>query len=250
MPLLHIAGTTAQVDLVVFDKDGTLIDFHRVWGPRMMRAAVALAAATGGGSELIGHLCRAVGYDHEQALVLDQGPLATAPHDQLESVVVTALFQSGQPWDRARALAREYLTPLMTAELSAAEIAPRVDLHQILAALTHNGTRLAIATTDCRRATEKLLDQLEIAGYFNTVLCGDDPGPVKPDPAVLTTLARHQDVNLRQVIMVGDSISDLAMAHSAGVTSIGVRGGVGSECELSAHADILIDDIGAIRPAG
>ena len=82
------------------------------------------------------------------------------------------------------------------------------------------------------------------------MLCGDDPGPVKPDPAVLTTLARHQDVNLRQVIMVGDSISDLAMAHSAGVTSIGVRGGVGSECELSAHADILIDDIGAIRPAG
>jgi phosphoglycolate phosphatase-like HAD superfamily hydrolase len=143
MPLLQIADTTAQVDLVVFDKDGTLIDFHRVWGPRMMRAAVALAAATGGGSELIGHLCRAVGYDHEQALVLGQGPLATAPHDQLESVVVTALFQSGQPWDRACALAREYLTPLMTAELGAAEIAPRADLHQTLATLTHCGTRLS-----------------------------------------------------------------------------------------------------------
>ena len=51
--------------------------------------------------------------------------------------------------------------------------------------------------------------------------------------------------------MVGDTVSDLAMARKAGVAlSVGITGGAGSAEELAPHADVLIEDIGEIRPAG
>ncbi len=41
MARLQIATAHVDADLVVFDKDGTLIDFHGVWGPRGIRAVAA-----------------------------------------------------------------------------------------------------------------------------------------------------------------------------------------------------------------
>ncbi len=41
MARLQIATAHVDADLAVFDKDGTLIDFHGVWGPRGIRAVAA-----------------------------------------------------------------------------------------------------------------------------------------------------------------------------------------------------------------
>ena len=50
--------------------------------------------------------------------------------------------------------------------------------------------------------------------------------------------------------MVGDTVSDLAMARKAGAAlCVGVTGGAGSVAQLQPHADVLIEDIGQIRPA-
>ena len=51
--------------------------------------------------------------------------------------------------------------------------------------------------------------------------------------------------------MVGDTVSELAMARKAGAAlCVGITGGAGSAEELQPHADVLIDDIGEIRPGG
>ena len=78
-PVIKVADIEAPARCVVFDKDGTLIDFHAIWGPRLARGAMALAEATDLGDEFLAHLYRAAGYDPDNGMTSGQGPLATAP---------------------------------------------------------------------------------------------------------------------------------------------------------------------------
>ena len=60
---IKVGEVTIRACCVVYDKDGTLVDFHSVWGPRMVRSANALLAATDLGDDFAHHLYRAVGYN-------------------------------------------------------------------------------------------------------------------------------------------------------------------------------------------
>jgi phosphoglycolate phosphatase len=96
-----------------------------------------------------------------------------------------------------------------------------------------------------------MLNALEVELFFADIRCGDDEGPVKPDVSVLTEIAHSLQLKVGDLIMVGDTVSDLAMARKAGAAlSVGITGGAGSAEELAPHADVLIEDIGEICPAG
>jgi len=215
----------------------------------MVRSANALLAAADLGDDFVHHLYRAVGYDPNTNRTIGQGPLASAPLDQLVIVVATAIFQSGITWDKALDFANTCLLPVMAAQPVAKEITPRGDVLSALRTLQQYGCRLVVATTDNRDSTHLMLKQLSIQDCFNQVLCGDDPGPVKPDPEVLFSIARIQRVPVSQLIMVGDTVSDMVMSRRAGAAlSVGITGGAGTDDELAAHADVLIDNISQIRP--
>ena len=46
--------------------------------------------------------------------------------------------------------------------------------------------------------------------------CGDDDGPVKPDPMVLVSIADELGIDPAGLLFVGDSRQDLATARAAG----------------------------------
>ena len=39
---LKVSHQHIHARYIVFDKDGTLIDFHKIWGPRLVRGALKL----------------------------------------------------------------------------------------------------------------------------------------------------------------------------------------------------------------
>ena len=61
MPKLIAMNTSVDVELVVFDKDGTLIDFHALWAPRAERAIEAICSALGSDQFLANDLAAALG---------------------------------------------------------------------------------------------------------------------------------------------------------------------------------------------
>ena len=103
-----------------------------------------------------------------------------------------------------------------------------------------------MATTDDRRPTEATLAGLGVAALVDDVVCGDDDGPTKPDPAALWAVARRLGVGVERTAMVGDTPADLRMARAAGARSIGVASGVAAAGELAADADLVLESIGAL----
>ena len=60
-------------------------------------------------------------------------------------------------------------------------------------------------------------------------------------PEISLTGCNQLAVN--QVIMVGDTVSDLKMAKAAGAMAVAITGGAGGRSELEQQADIMIDSL-------
>jgi phosphoglycolate phosphatase len=235
-PALH--PVLDGIDLVVFDKDGTLISFEAMWSGWARELGSRLEIATR--RPVAGDVFSTIGYDPTDDRIVPGGPLAIATMAEIEELVAAVLRR----WCPNVAAARRILAEAWYVPDPVALAVPLGDLRGMFAALRSSGRRIAVATTDDRGPTEATLAALGIARDVDAIVCGDDAGPTKPDPATLSTLANRVGVPIARTAMVGDTPADLAMARAAGVgRSIAVRSGVGNQVDLDPLADVLLDGV-------
>ena len=200
--------------LVIFDKDGTLIDFHAMWGgwitglARRLEAAAGIAVAGGcsGGRLRPGH-----------RTVAPSGPLAVAVDGR-------AARPDGRGAARGRSARRDSRAAATEAAWyipdPVALARPLADLPALFRALRERGLRIAVATTDDRAPTLATLEALGIAPLVDALACGDDgrahQAGARRDPVALPELG----IAPAQAVMVGDT---------AGRPADGPRGGRGAD---------------------
>ena len=78
---------------IIFDKDGTLIDFDAMWGGWVVFLAEQLHGVSG--LDVREALCDAMGYDEANKKVLAHGKLAATPMSQLYRLTVEVMQSSG-----------------------------------------------------------------------------------------------------------------------------------------------------------
>ena len=105
------------------------------------------------------------------------------------------------------------------------------------------GMLFTIASSRLRPSLTAFVGEMGLDEYIPYILSVSDVEHAKPAPdMVLKTLA---DNGLRpeEAIVVGDTVFDIRMAHSAGVAAVGVTYGNGTRADLEAErAEWVIDD--------
>ena len=227
--------------LVIFDKDGTLIDFHAMWGGWITTLARRLEAASS--ISVAPRLFHRVGFDSATGAVDPNGPLAIATMADLRAIAADVLRGAGLPAASAEAAAQAawYIPdPVALAR-------PLADLPRLFGALRARGQRIAIATTDDRAPTAATVAALGIASLVDGLACGDDGHALKPAPDAVLELCRQLGVAPAQATIIGDTVADLRMGRSAGVGRvIGVLSGVGTAELLAPYADVLLPSVAAL----
>lgn len=94
--------------------------------------------------------------------------------------------------------------------------------------------------------THTILKQLGIDGFFERVVDFNTFGVRKPDPLPVLEISKEVGVDLKDVLVIGDSDYDVNCAKNAGVDSCGVLYGFGSPADLEG-ADYLIENISEIQ---
>ena len=249
MAQLWVNGRSYSTKLIAFDKDGTLVEFHHLWGHKTWHWVEAMVTSTGGDDDLRTALFGTLGFSTEKNRVVPDGPIAVASNPKLYTVAAAVLYQHGLGWHQAETVAQQSGTAIFGALPTAELIRPIGDVARTIKRLYGKNIRIAIVTSDDRIATEATLHLLGIADYVDTIVCGDDALlPNKPDPAVLRYLGQQFGVDPAQILMVGDTESDMLFGRKAGVGGcIGVTGGAGDEKVLRETADTLIPSIAAIQ---
>jgi HAD superfamily hydrolase (TIGR01509 family) len=251
MPRLSAGGQGRDIDLVVFDKDGTLVDFDRLWAGKLKAGIDAVLTAAGPLPPLEAALCATLGIAPATMRVIPESPLAVATLPKLTLACAVVLHQHGHPWHAAETLAREVFHPVIQAPPRHDDLRPIGDVAGLMRALRAAGCRIAIFTSDDRHATEVSLPMLGVADLVEAMVCGDDPIEGKPAGDGLLQLSRRFAADPARVLMIGDSVTDMRAAQAAGVGwRIGVRSGTGDPSALMAAADVVVETIHDIAVSG
>jgi HAD superfamily hydrolase (TIGR01509 family) len=137
-------------------------------------------------------------------------------------------------------------------------VAPLPGATDLLATLTEHGVPWAIATSGVKRYAHLARDLLNLSPD-TPFITRDEVRYAKPDPDLFLTAAERIRVDIRDSIVVGDSVWDLLAARRARALGIGVlSGGYGREELIYSGAfrvyedprDLLdhIDEVGVRRP--
>jgi phosphoglycolate phosphatase len=241
VPSLIPELTALAPSLIIFDKDGTLIDINTMWGGWITELAQRLEVVTG--RSIAGQLFKTMAFDPDSGTIAPSGPLSIAPLAEQRKLIIAVLRQGGlsvSESEAALAIAWQLPDPVALAQ-------PLTDLTVLFGMLRAHCLKIAIATSDDRVPTQTTLAGLGIDHWVDAVTCADDGIPIKPAPDMILTICRSLDIRPAKTVMVGDNVDDLRMGRAAGVgLTIGVLSGVSSAGELAAYADILLPSVASL----
>ncbi|MCA9538076.1 MAG: HAD family hydrolase [Myxococcales bacterium] len=219
---------------VLFDKDGTLIDFHRSWSPVIHNVVRGL---TGGDAALTAALFAAGGFDPTTNRTAPATPLAVGTTVEIAEVWAPLLGET------------DFDGLVVRIDEAFRRDGPRcaVPIEGLEATLSHLATRgcaLGVATSDSEAATHEVLRHLGLHARFAFV-CGYDTGHgIKPGPGMVLGFCAATGLPPAQIAVVGDNVHDLEMAHAAGAgLIIGVLSGTGDAETLGRLADVVLASV-------
>ena len=245
-PVKVTAGRRGPIRGILFDKDGTLLDFCATWIPAYRAAASEIADLAGGVDPRT--LLAAVGYDH-----------ATGGCDPHSVLAAGTNLELATAWATICGLDVEFVLPVVELTLDESarrDAVPIVDLDTFFAGLAARGFVLGVATMDGEATARAMLERFGVLWHLS-FLCGGDSGcGTKPGPGMVDAFLAAAGLRAGEVMVVGDTPHDMEMARAAGVACrVGVLSGAGTREALEPIADFVIasianlDDVLQLPPA-
>lgn len=222
---------------LLFDKDGTLIDFMASWLPLIHEASRKMARDD---EQVAAEMLSATGYDAEKNIITGGSVLAAASNREI-----------AEHW--APFLNRE-ADDAMVAELnnifqegSAEHSVPVTNLSELFASFQARGLKLGIATSDSEKGIYSSLGRFDMLDKLDFI-CGYDTGHgIKPEAGMVNGFCTATGLKPEEVVVVGDNLHDIEMARNAAAgMAIGVLTGTSSAELLGEHADHVLNNISEI----
>lgn len=254
MPQLRAAGADVPIQAILFDKDGTLLDFIHTWGnwseqllarySRQLEArklppvAVDLQALWGTRRAEDGEI---VGYDRN-------GPLAMGTIEDLLTVLAWQGYRSGLSWADAKVLADQCRTYADEQLAISRTVKPVAGVVSFLERCRTHGLKLGVVTADETETALRHLDWLGIGHYFAVCVGADQVARSKPYPDLVELACRRLSLPNAHVAVIGDTNGDMIMARSAGTAlAVGIADPKQSGMSMLPDADAIISRYGELE---
>ena len=127
---------------------------------------------------------------------------------------------TGKPIDRAELRRRQRALHLEMLE----NVGPMPGVEDYIHTAKGLDIRVGVASGSMRSWVVDRLDRLGLADHFETVVCRDDVGRAKPDPAAYITAIKNLGTSPDQALALEDSPPGVKAAKNAGLYCVAVPG--------------------------
>jgi phosphoglycolate phosphatase len=229
MTNLIIEQQTYEIEAILFDKDGTLLEFLELWGrfaELMTKQVIDQISSMGGEmfglnpSKLLGievvETGRLTGYDI-------QGPLSIGSMPEIEAILAWQLYRCGMSWNEAITRIREFRRQASVEMERERPAVPTPGLIDFLEQCEKLQLPLCVITSDYTQEARKHLSWIHSEHYFREIIGSDQATVGKPHPEMVYTACQRIGVSPTKVVLIGDTNGDMQMGKAAGVAvTIGI----------------------------
>ena len=219
---------------LLFDKDGTLLDFQASWGNAFRRLCLDLC---GGDIKAAERMLERGGMSLDTGMFASGSVLAAG--NTLDIVRLWYPELSGEALERmVERLDRTFHTNGVRYSV----LLPGV--RDALAMLAAAGFTMGVATSDGTAATRAALHTLGLNDYLPHVFGYDSVPQPKPAPDIVHAFCAATGLTPGETVVIGDNTHDLEMARSAGAgIAVGVLSGNSKAEDLAKHADAILESV-------
>ncbi len=234
---------------VLFDKDGTLLEFHSTQHYIYAALLACLKDVYQVPEPLLQRLSAALG--HLPDGLTPDSLLQFSTNQQ----IAQALFEASRDYAEERCWQQPYdandLLELIEQLCRGGDV-PYVALPHVpetLIYLRRKDYRLGVATVDSLAATVAGLKKTGILEYFDYLGTGEDSRP-KPDTSLADSFCSQCDILPNELLIVGDGENDMAFAQNVGAYFIGIdAAGEGTSSVFREAGQRSVADVGEIIDA-
>lgn len=237
-----------EIDGILFDKDGTLLDFASLWLYWTIDWIDRLRDANRKREVDRSVFAEAVGLKIHDNSWDPTGPLAIGSNDDLTALLAACLYEKGVPWNEAITLAVQSRENAESRTDWEEYVKPTKGLKPFLRKLTAAFVSLGVVTSDDTKRAWEHLEILEIDDQFGSVIGHDAASRGKPFPDMAKEACRQLDIRPEKTLVIGDSNGDMMTGKNAHMLAgIGILPEqIKTSCHLNA-ADHLIRDYENIK---
>ena len=235
-----------DVQLVLLDKDGTIIDIHHYWGSMLKeRAQITINhwfADSKIQKEIHDELIDAMGFDLVNKRMKPEGPVGVKPRTFIVKVATEVVCRNGV------SIVEEEIEKLFkivdrqteTNILPSLKVLPGVNT--FIKKCYKLGVQIGVVTTDITQRGIKALQALEIDHCFQYVVGSDQVKNHKPASDSVDIILEKSGLSRDKTVVIGDHVVDVEMGIKSAVgCNIGVLTGLGSQKSFTNFSCHLIN---------
>lgn len=228
-----------KADAIIFDKDGTLLDFDAYWVEVTIKAVKSVLKEIGMDITPLNEILLSFGI---KGSVTDiDGIVCKGTYEQMGNAMYAVLKNYGFEGSSEKII--ELVVEACNKNADAGIIKPTTPkLKEVLTELKTKGKKLVVVTTDNVQITHKCLETLGIEDLFDKIYTDDGKTPKKPDPYCILDYCSISGFEKQKVVMVGDTMTDINFAKNAGISVISLAHTEETKKRLSPYADEVILD--------
>lgn len=236
-----------NVHLVIFDKDGTLMDLYNYWRNMVDYRVELIKQKLGFDDTQKKKIMYVMGVDLDNERLRSEGPVGIKKREMVMAAMENSLSALGFHGIHSLCVDIFKEADNMSLKHLPEIIKPVKGMYELVNALYEARCYIAIATTDKTERAKLATDVLGISDKVNIIVGEDMVKNYKPSPDMVNFILNSLSVDASSAVIVGDAVADVEMGNSAGLkASIAVCSGIASREQFLGKTKHIVQDISQI----